>query len=80
MEELSEIDLFCKLIKYPSIRASMLKCFKVTGTSADLMANDISFKICLHLIFTFLFVCLPDLDFHSRCIIFDLFLASYDQQ
>lgn len=43
MEELSEIDLFCKLIKYPSIRASMLKCFKVTGTSADLMANDFSF-------------------------------------
>lgn len=32
MEELSEVDLFCKLIKYPSIRASMLKCFKVTRT------------------------------------------------
>lgn len=41
MEELSEIDLFCKLIKYPSIRASMLKCFKVTRTTADLMANKI---------------------------------------
>ncbi|CAO1391378.1 unnamed protein product [Diamesa serratosioi] len=41
MEELSEIDLFCKLIKYPSIRASMLKCFKLLMTNNKPLASEL---------------------------------------
>lgn len=30
LAELSDVNLFCKLIKYPSIRDNMLKTFKVS--------------------------------------------------
>lgn len=29
LSELSDVNLFCKLIKYPAIRDNMLKTFKV---------------------------------------------------
>lgn len=40
LSELSDIDLFCKLIKYPPIRDNMLKTFKVRSIhkSADFPA------------------------------------------
>lgn len=33
MGELCDVNLFCKLIKYPSIRDNMLKTFKVSCVS-----------------------------------------------
>jgi hypothetical protein len=39
LAELSDVNLFCKLIKYPAIRDNMLKTFKVRAKSADLQRH-----------------------------------------
>lgn len=47
LAELCDVNLFCKLIKYPSIRDNMLKTFKVSPfrQSADLDSHFISLRV-----------------------------------